>query len=177
MQNERPIIIWGCGGHESEYVLNIPPYDINDYIPMDIQRQLQALLPTWDVCNRGSRIELTNKQTWGVRDDKVVYPAVFQVLGIFDVALPTLDVLDQDGNIVNCAIVRERDHCWDLKPVEGEEFDAKAWMPDNTAFHMAWWRVAKNDKSAEPSSKTFCTRGLHRLVMEKAMPVIAHLPR
>lgn len=173
--NELPWLVFGGGGHEREYVLNIPEYDHNNYIPRSIECALQERLPGWDVCNRGSRIEITHKEPYGIRIDTEVYPAVFDVIGVFNVSLPILLVLDDEGNgeLVRCAIVRETDDCWFVKPLCEREFNEKEWLSTNTAFHMALWRVAKNDLSAQVADRdAFHTGNLHRLVVEKAMGIL-----
>lgn len=180
---EKNWICFGGGGHESEYCLHVAPYDHNDYIPDSISRRLEALLPDWSVCNRGSRIEIVNRKDYGRRDDEQVLAAVREVIGTVELdgepqrkppVLKLLAVYDGDlDRIVKCAIVRDREDCWDVKPLDPEYFDPKDWIGRNKAFHMAWWRIAKNDKSAEPiEGETFDTATLPALVLRKVIEMI-----
>jgi len=80
------IIIWGGGGHEGEYQVNLPtpgrpPIDdirIPERIVVDLQNRLGQ---SWWVSNRGSRIEINSQPNPGLRDDTFV---VNSLTGYFD---------------------------------------------------------------------------------------------
>lgn len=52
---------FNTGGHPGEWTINIPGYNHDRYIPAAINDQLADLLgPQFDVCNRGSRLEVNS---------------------------------------------------------------------------------------------------------------------
>lgn len=49
------------GGHPGEWTINIPGYDHETHIPAAVNDKLAAALgPDFEVCNRGSRLEVTS---------------------------------------------------------------------------------------------------------------------
>ncbi len=66
----RAELTFGLPGHEWEYVFIV---DSDDFLPSDISETLQdALGEDWEVLDRGTRIEIKNKQKLGLRDDEKV---------------------------------------------------------------------------------------------------------
>jgi len=80
--------------------------------------------------------------------------------------LPMIQVLDgESGEIVKCAVIRDRGDCWICKPLNAANFDPREFI-GNRAFHMAWWRIAKDDLSAESIDDEFDMRPVHRIARE-----------
>jgi hypothetical protein len=83
-EREKPLSAWimfGEGGHEGEYVLNLENCDINHFIPLEIESEIKKELgKDWYVDNRGTRIEIVNKKVYGSRDDENVHSAIKKVL-------------------------------------------------------------------------------------------------
>lgn len=80
--NEQKVYIrFGTPGHEGEYVINIDGYNFEKYIPTMISNSImQALGKDWEISNRGSRIEISSRKRYGLRDDQQVLTAVKNVL-------------------------------------------------------------------------------------------------
>jgi hypothetical protein len=157
---------FGGIGHSAEYVLNVAGYDHDHDIPDELTARLAGLLPEWEVCNRGSRIEITSGRFRGYRDDSIVVQAIQNVIAgelwfIGDVAekkskLPMLLVIDEPHfvstgaiRLVKCAILRVRGDNWHVKPIEAPYFNPKECCDVPTAFHMDLWVVSKTNSSAQ----------------------------
>jgi len=80
MPEAKSFLMFGAGGHEREYVLNVAGHSLDEYIPQLLSKKLQSLLPGFSVDNRGSRIEIVGKP-YGSRDDDTVTAAVKTVFG------------------------------------------------------------------------------------------------
>jgi hypothetical protein len=72
----KPRLTWGGPGHTGEYVLNLPKYDHVNYIPWSVEHDIAAVVPGFEVSNRGSRLELINRAGYGVPAHDVVEPAL-----------------------------------------------------------------------------------------------------
>jgi hypothetical protein len=76
---------FGATGHEGEYTLHVRGYDINNMLPNGFDQPLKtALGDTFDVMNRGSRIEIRYKGDEngvgrGEPCDEVVEPVLEQI--------------------------------------------------------------------------------------------------
>jgi hypothetical protein len=80
MPHEKSYLMFGGGGHEGEYVLNVAGHFKDEFIPQLLSNKLQSLLPNFVVDNRGTRIEIVGKP-YGSRDDDAVSAAVKKVFG------------------------------------------------------------------------------------------------
>jgi len=77
----------------------------------------------------------------------------FNILNVYD---------SQTKLIVPCAIIFDREDCYDVKPLNIVHFTRCVnTYGSATNFITAWWRVAKNDLSAELSTDTFDSDELH----------------
>lgn len=66
-------LTWGSPGHTREYCLNLAGHDLENYIPQSAARALSERLPGYDICNRGSRIEiLLPEEKWTDRAEHLV---------------------------------------------------------------------------------------------------------
>ena len=75
------MINFGVGGHEKEYVVVLEDYGDENYIPSEIEDEIQtALGDEWGVDNRGTRLEIVNKRKFGFQDDSLVVTAVKKLL-------------------------------------------------------------------------------------------------
>jgi hypothetical protein len=81
MPPDTSYLSYGGGGHDKEYLVNVAGHDHENYIPNSMSTKLAELLPGFDVCNRGSRIEVVGKKPYGFRDDDKVVAAVKAVVG------------------------------------------------------------------------------------------------
>ena len=72
--SERNYLSFGGPSASGEYMVNIGGYDHKKFIPMTVSLAIaEKLGEGWDVCNRGTRIEIMSKQYfYGYRDDKKV---------------------------------------------------------------------------------------------------------
>ena len=69
---------FGLNGHEKEYVFVMGGIDI----PPDVEESIQTELgEEWELMNRGTRIEIRNRQEYGRRDDERVGSACRVALG------------------------------------------------------------------------------------------------
>jgi hypothetical protein len=156
---------FGGPGHNGEYIVHV-----DDEETPYVTRRLQKILTGWNVCNRGSRIEIfSTVHGYGYRNDHEIVAALQQLvvevklrdpLRRFD--LPMLVVLDQEHfdntgqvRLVKCAVIKETHDSWIVKPVEAPYFDSAVDAELNTAFNMEWWRVSKSDRSAEKIDEGF----------------------
>lgn len=68
-------------GHEWEYVVVLLDLNDDEYIPGEIEDEIQrALGEDWRVGNCGTRPEIVNNKKFGLRDDLVVFEGVKKVL-------------------------------------------------------------------------------------------------
>ena len=82
-KNEKPLALveFGVGGHEKEYIVILHDYDLDEYIPGEVEDEIQSALgQEWRVDNRGTRLEIVNNKKFGARDDAVVVTAVKKIL-------------------------------------------------------------------------------------------------
>jgi hypothetical protein len=69
---------FGIAGHEWEYVFIA---DSDDPLPSEIGETLQLELgDDWEVVDRGTRIEIKNKQKLGLRDDEKIQSSIEKVV-------------------------------------------------------------------------------------------------
>ncbi len=70
----RATLSFGLPGHEWEYVFIA---DSDDFLPSEIGEALESELgDKWSVFDRGSRIEIRNKEKLGTRDDEKIKSAL-----------------------------------------------------------------------------------------------------
>ncbi|OHA13832.1 MAG: hypothetical protein A3G49_04455 [Candidatus Sungbacteria bacterium RIFCSPLOWO2_12_FULL_41_11] len=75
------MIEFGVSGHEKEYIVVLENYDEKNYIPSEIEDEIQnALGDDWDVDNRGTRLEIINRKKFGLQDDALVITMVKKIL-------------------------------------------------------------------------------------------------
>ena len=72
---------FGLPGHEEEYVLDLEGFDMDHFIPSEIERDLEKELgKEWSISNRGTRLEIVNNKKYGSRDDEKIRDAISKVL-------------------------------------------------------------------------------------------------
>jgi hypothetical protein len=70
----RADLSFGLPGHEWEYVFIA---DSDEYLATEIGEMIRSELgDDWDVFDRGTRIEIRNKQKLGLRDDEKIKSAL-----------------------------------------------------------------------------------------------------
>ena len=79
----RAWLEFGNPTHESEYILSLEGFsDPKNSIPREITARIKENLgKEWDVSYRATRIEISNNQEFGKRDDEKVKSAVEKALG------------------------------------------------------------------------------------------------
>lgn len=73
----RAWVAFGLSGHESEYVLAAD----TESFPPDVESELQKELGEyWEVLDRGTRIEIRSKKTYGAQNNDRINTALQKVL-------------------------------------------------------------------------------------------------
>lgn len=81
---EISFIRFGLPGHDGQYVLHVRGFGFERHIPKEKSDELQALLPEWQVDNRGTMLVIAHRGQWGHRDDHRVVPFAEQVFETLD---------------------------------------------------------------------------------------------
>jgi hypothetical protein len=190
MQNEPNYLSFGGPSASGEYMVNVGGYNHQSFIPMSVSLRIAALLgDEWDVCNRGTRIEIMSKKFfYGYRDDPKIVAAVTEVIGDVNregdvgevkFTLPMIQVIDEQASaakndvvFVKCAVIADTPDHWIVKPVEAPHFHPES-LDQNQRFDHAHWRVAKSDTSAEPIADRFDVCVLNAYVAKQIGPRLA----